>query len=309
MEIARIRTSVLACLLAAVALGCGSSSQEASPAEPSVADTTPSPRDEVAALAGAQRWLAGEVAAGELEIAFDKPALALAPPCVVDIEYGSGHGGTVSWARLTVGAATTKCERVTWRAYVKDPAVSPGEAVWAEVPTATLTALLDSIRALSTATVTAIPTRRYWHSSGDFFALVRVVDKEPSADRTWEFAGYPGTGAMAVYAAPKAVVTRARAILDPLDWKPVEADDLRRTHFPDAFVRNRDLYAAKGHWWVMERSVEALGWFGDRSAIPAAAWILDHAPEIIERQVVKIRTVLDEPGSYLEGPPRSLPKQ
>ena len=273
-----------------------------------MADTAPSSRDEAAALTEAQRWLAGEVASGELEIAFDRPAVALAPPCVVDIEYGSGHGGTVSWVRLTVGATTTKCERVTWRAYLKDPAVSPGEAVWAEVPTATFATLLDSIRALSTATVTALPTRRYWHSSADFFTLVRVVGKDPAADRTWEFAGYPGNGGAAVYAAPKAVVGRARAILDPLDWKPVEADDLRRTHFPDAFVRNRDLCAEKGHWWVMERSVEALGWFGDRSAIPVATWLLDHASEIIDRQVVKIRTVLDEPGSYLEGPPRSLPK-
>jgi hypothetical protein len=197
---------------------------------------------------------------------------------------------------------------VGWSAYAKDPAVSPGEAVWAEAPTATFEPLLDSIRALSTATVTAHTKGRHWHSSGDFFALVRVVDKEAAKDRTWEFAGYPGSGAIALYAAPKAVVGRARAILDPLDWKPVQADDLRGTHFPDAFVRNRDLCAEKGHWWVMERSVEALGWFGDRSAIPVAAWILENSPGIIERQVVKIRTVLDEPGRYLEGPPRNLPK-
>ena len=305
----RIRASVLACLLAPVSLGCGSSSKETSPPESHESVTAPSRRDEAAGLAEAQRWLAGEIKSGEIEVAFDKPALALAPPCVIDIEYGSGHGGSLAFVRLTVGAATTRCERVGWLAYNKDPAVSPGEAVRAETPTATLEPLLDSIRALSTATVTEHPNGRYWHSSGDFFALVRVVGKDAASDRTWEFAGYPGTGSVAVYAAPKAVVGRARAILDPLDWKPVEADDLRRTHFPDAFVRNRDLCAEKGHWWVMERSIEAQGWFGDRSAIPVAAWILDHAPGIIERQVVKIRTVLDQPGRYLEGPPQNLPEK
>ncbi|MCE9581880.1 MAG: hypothetical protein K8T20_05115 [Planctomycetes bacterium] len=298
-----LRTFVFATTLAVILAGCGTPST--GPADPAPTPA-PTPRPEDTGLEAARSWLAGKIGEQKLDIAFDGPSLGLAPPCVLDIEYGSGHGGSLAFVRLEVGATTTKCERVSWQAYLKDPAKIPGGASRAEVPTTTAAPLLDAVRAMSAARVTIPESKQAWSSSGDFFVLVRVIGSGATPDKTWEFAGYSGSRGQSVYAAPQVVVARAREMLDSLVWTPVPTDDLRKTHFPDAFTRDREILGTEFHWWVMERSIEALGWFGDRSAIPTITWIRDHAHKLIQRQEVKIRHILEEPGVFLEGPPREV---
>lgn len=294
------RAGLFFCSLALIPAGCATES--GGPPEPSA------PPPAGTGLEEARAWLEKEVRSPELDVAFEGPFLELAPPCVLDIEFGSGHGGSLTFVRLEFGATTTACERVSWQAYRRNPEQVPGRAHRADVATTTMAPLLDLVRALSAVRVTEKSTDQLRTSSADFFVLVRVMAPEGAEIRTWEYAGYPGTRNQVTYAAPQAVVNRARELLESVAWAPVPVPDLRKTHFPDAFERNRDIYAKKFHWWVTERSIEALGWFGNRSAIPTVEWIRDHVPGLIERQQLKIRHILDEPELYLEGPHREMPE-
>jgi len=297
-----------AALAAALAVGCGDAAKRAAPGGPS---PTSAPLSDEAGLATAQNWLVGALTGegSRLDVDFVGPAIVLARPCTIDVEYGSGHGGSLVFARLRVGGETTTVERVSYQGYLDRPldAASPaGVASRADVPTSAVRPLLDAVRALSRAQVTRRPGESGGTTSNDFFVLVRACAPAPAPSPTWEFAGYSGDSDLAHYAATAAVVSMAQGIIDKLAWTPVPAADLRRTHFSDAFERNRDSCVKPFHWWVMERSVEALGWFGDRGALPTVVWLRDHATDLNARQKAKIARVIESPDLYLVGPPRDV---
>ena len=60
---------------------------------------------------------------------------------------------------------------------------------------------------------------------------------------------------------------------------------------------------------MLERSVEALGWFGDRSALDTLGWVRENVRDANDRTRTKVRHVLDEPDFYLAGPPRDVPEK
>jgi len=287
---------------AAIAGGCGDAASPAAPRGPS---TTTAPLSDEAGLAAAQSWLSGALTGegSRLDVDFVGPAIVLARPCTIDVEYGSGHGGSLVMARLRVGDATATVERVSYQEPRGDAKSGAGEASRADAPTSAVRPLLDAVRALSRAQVT-MRSEIGGGTSNDFFVLVRVCATAPAASPTWEFAGYQAIDNSEHYAAIAAVVSKAQGIFDQLAWTPVPAADLRRTHFSDAFERNRGVCVAKFHWWVMERSVEALGWFGDRGALPTVVWLRDHATDLNERQKAKLARVIETPDLYLSGPPR-----
>ena len=259
----------------------------------------------------AQAWLRTEIEKHDyLDVRFDREPVVLTSPVAIDLEYGNGHGGNLVLLRLCVDADTTRCERLTYQAdSLARPKTLGGSAGRADVPTETLRSLLDAVRALSTASVSARPRDHLGSSSNDFFVLVRVCRAEVHDDRTWEFAGYSSSSEESQYVAINAVLDRARQMFEHILWKSVPTDELRRTHFADAFERNRELYRQRFHWWVMERSVEALGWFGDSTSLETVAWIRDNVRDLNARQRAKIRNVLDAPATYLDGPPREVPEE
>jgi hypothetical protein len=290
---------------AALAGGCGDAARPSAQGGPS---STSAPLSDEAGLTTAQNWLVGALTSegSRLNVDFVRPAVVLARPCTIDVEYGSGHGGSLVFARLRVGDETTAVERLSYQAYrdrAKDAASPAGVASRAEAPTSVVRPFLDAVRALSRAQVTN-PDDHGGGSSNDFFVLVRVCAAAPAPSPTWEFAGYQGDASE--YGAQAAVVSMAQAIFDKLAWTPVAAADLRRTHFSDAFERNRDLCVKDFHWWVMERSVEALGWFGDRGALSTVVWLRDHGQKLNERQKTKLARVIESPDLHLAGPPRDV---
>lgn len=308
-----------AALVVAMTPAACSSKKPAPPPPAQVISDTPSvPEPEVSAppqaddrgLVDAQRWLAEQLTnSGKLDVTFDGPAVDLTPPVTLDFEHGSGHGGSLVFVRLSVDAATTKCERVSWQAYLRKPTDVAGEAGRADVATSIVSPLFDTVRALSRAHVTQRPRDDGYGSSNDFFALVRVCGTRGASDNVWEFAGYSSSENQVRYAALDAVIDRAMDVSKSIPWAPVPRDAYRTTHFSDAFIRNRGLYAEEFHRWIMERSVEASGWFGDRSTLPTVTWIRDHVPDLRARQVAKVRHILDEPDVYLDGPPRDVPEK
>jgi len=56
----------------------------------------------------------------------------------------------------------------------------------------------------------------------------------------------------------------------------------------------------------MEDSVEALGFLGTVDALPTLKLILKNHPELLERQIVKIKKIIENPDCYLSGEPKIL---
>ncbi len=61
-----------------------------------------------------------------------------------------------------------------------------------------------------------------------------------------------------------------------------------------------------GHWWVMEHSLEALGWLGRSSAIDTVRYLLERYPSPLPRHTAKMKRLLSEPERFLAGPPAEL---
>ena len=259
-------------------------------------------------LVDAQAWLKTEVEKRKhLDVAFDRRPADLTSPVTIDFEYGSGHGGNLVLLRLSVEAEATHCEHLTYQeASLGRPKKVGGTASCADVSTAEVLSLLNAVRALSTASVTEQPKDWASSSSNDFFNLVRICRSGARDDRTWKFAGYSGTPGDSRYAAITPVLDRARELIEKLEWTPLQVEEFRRTHFSDAFSRNRVWYGEEFHWWVLERSLAALSWFGNRDAIPTLEWLRDHGDDVGHGRAKTAREVIDSASTSLEGPPPEM---
>lgn len=246
----------------------------------------------------------------ELLTSFDAvKAAALTPPVVLDVQGGSGHGGSLRFLRFEVGAERTQVERVAYRAYAKPPSASVRRC---SLPTDAVRPLLDAAAALPGVSV---ERRRKADAplgisgggtTNDFFVLVRAVDAQGAETFMREYAGYSGSRSEPEYLPIVAVQRLAAAAVRDAAWEEVPESGWRDTHFPETFRRNRDLMLRDFHWWVMERSVEALGSFGDRSCEETVRFLVDTYPNPLPRQQAKLRNVLENPETYLEGPPRAV---
>lgn len=245
-----------------------------------------------------------------LDVRYIRDPADLSPPRTIDFGWGNGHGGTLQFVRLQVGPERTTLESVSWQAYRRKGASEPpGAARRAQVATAELGSLLDGARALSRAMVVDDDSSRSrWRTSHDFFVLFRICGADVGADLTWEYAGYQSGSESPDYAAIDALVKEAKTTFARFEWTPVPTAEYRTTCFSDVFVRNRELFANPFHWWVMERSVEALGWFGNRTTLAAVEWTRNSRMDFQERQKAKLDHVRNEPEIYLEGPPKAVPE-
>ncbi len=246
-----------------------------------------------------------------LDVEFDRPAIDIPPDATIDIEWGSGHGGDLEFVRLSGDGASTLCERISWNEPDPDKATPLVSVARAHVPSEQVAEIRELVKALSTATVTKrLNADRFdSFSSNDFYSLIRVsggTDEATSGSAVWRHCGYASSESIVRYAALEGAVTRARELLEPLPWTPVAIDEYRRTHFSDAFLRNRLLDADPSSWWVRERSVKALGAFGDRSVLPALREMLEPPAAPTERQIAALRRILSEPGRFLDGPPQRV---
>lgn len=294
-------------LVAAAAAACADSDATPVPVAPPAAAPAPAPKPIDQGLADAQAWLASEIRKCEqLDVRFDREPVDLITPVTIDFEYAGSHGGGFGCVRLSVGDATTKCERISSPGRGDKESAPAWAAHRAEIPTASLRPLLDAVRALSMASVIALSEERGGASSYSFFILVRVCGAGARGDRLWDYAGFESGLNVPRYAAVNAVLGKAITTLEPIQWQTVAAEEFRRTHFADAFARNRDLYGDRSYWGAMERFVHALGWFGDASVVPTLTWVRENVGDLTDRHMAKVVKILDAPSAYLEGPPREV---
>ncbi len=248
----------------------------------------------------------------ELVIDSSAEAAQVTAPCTFDVQWGNGHGGDLEFVRFSVGAEMTTVEQVT---YVTEwPGRRSGQcaARRARVPTSDIAPLLHLARAEARTTAElrlrpdADPGAGHWWSSNDFFVLTRVVAGERRLLES-EFCGYSSGDNVPFSVGPRLVVDAVRAHLDGVaSWLP--CNDLRATHWSDAVDANAAVMLRDAHWWVMERSVEALGAFGTPVALPALRRLDSEYQDPRPRQRAKIRNVLARPDHYLAGEPKRVPE-
>jgi hypothetical protein len=279
--------------------------------------------DDPAALAAAQARIDEGLRAGvsydaethELVLDSSETAAAVTAPATFDVQWGSGHGGSIAFVRFAISTETTAIEQVYFRT---DRHSRP--ATWsarrAVVPTTEIVPLVQLARAEAR---TRVEIRRRPNSDGiggsfggstaDFFVLARVTDAHGDEVLEREYCGYPGGSKTPRYAGILVVERAVRAYMDSLStWADVGADKLRTTHLDAAFAANADLMFRDFHWWVMERSVEALGVFGTRASLPILRRLDAEYEEPQPRQRAKIRNVLGRPDHYLAGKPKGIPE-
>lgn len=283
----------------------------------------PGPFDDPAALAAAQAKIDAGIRAGvefdaethELVIDSSAAAAPVTAPCTFDVQWGSGHGGSLTFVRFSIGRKSTSVEQLSYRTDRRKRPAS-WTARRAELTTESLAPLVQLARA-EARTTAKLKTRPdstrlgggFSSSSADFFVLSRVLDGDRKVFER-EYCGHAGSRGQRRYAGIQVVVRAVRKHLDALtSWVDVPAGELRTTHWTAAFGANVDLMLEDFHWWLMERSVEGLGVFGTAAALPTLSRLDRDYPEPQPRQRAKIRNVLGRSDHYLRGDPKSIPER
>ncbi len=235
---------------------------------------------------------------------------------VMDIGWGSGHGGSLTSIRVTFEGETASMERVEWNG----PNLSQQDRLVrsvkrAQVRSVELHEILGMTRVLPMVTVEkrSLGTggRRRTSilvSDADVFMLVRLLDSSGGTLLEREWAGYLP---YKLDVAPLDVVmdeAMKRLGGRELPWETVPPEQWRSSHFTDAFRRNRDLMCREFHWWVMERSLEMLGSFGNGEARETVRFLRENAPKLNDRRIEKLDSLLDPARGLLEGEPKILGK-
>lgn len=320
-----------------LALGC----PKASPREPAVASkpvprSSPAPAEGQALQAREQndriRWtnpacveleaaLRNRYRPGgteRLEVSYEGEPLELPSAWTLDVQTGSGHGGGLRFLRFESDGERIAIEEIVWKGRSLLRGEVDGGVRRAQVEAKRLESVLELLRYLpclrlaKSSAIRVDRTGRFWsggwHSSDDFLARVLVLGPagEPLLERS--FAGYPSSAAQFEYLPTQVVCAAAQKTLSGIDgWTEVPKDELRSCHFVSAFASSLDDMLEESYWWVMERSVEALGYFGHPGATPTLE-VLKSRPRLVPRQAAKIEAVLSEPDRWLTGAPKQLPE-
>jgi len=231
---------------------------------------------------------------------------------VMDIAWGNGHGGSLTSIRVTFEGETASVERVEWDGpHLGQTDRLSRSMVRARVPSVEFHEILGMSRVLPMVSVKenylGTGGRRrntFSTSSMDVFMLVRLMDSSGGTLLEREWAGYLP---YRLDVAPLDIVldeAEKRLGGKELPWEAVPSEQWRSSHFTDAFRRNRDLMCREFHWWVMERSLEMLGSFGNGEAKETVRFLRENAPKLIDRQIEKLDSLLDPARGLLEGEPK-----
>jgi len=104
-----------------------------------------------------------------------------------------------------------------------------------------------------------------WSSSGDFYAVVKVVGTT-TAER--HFAGYEGSDAQLGYLPLRVAAERVLELLAPDEQPETPVDAAARTLFTDRVLARKDDLDRDFHWWVREAYVRAAADGADARLLP-----------------------------------------
>ena len=268
-----------------------------------------------------------------LSIQYPGQPLALPATCVIDIETGSGHGHYLSLMRFAVCGREVTVENAEYGPRFVRPSGAKVRRV--VVGRNSLNPLLGVVQVLPSLKLgeeehrsppreiskTIHPdgseriqmSARFssgWMSSNDFFVLVRVRDERGEMLYQEEYAGDASGGKQAEYLALKCVANIVwNWAQKQTGWIPVNGIAMRSSHCTDAFGLDRAILGKGFHWWVLEDSVEALGFWGNREALPVLREIRATQTTLHARIAGKLDQVITNPDYWLTGEPKDLLKQ
>jgi hypothetical protein len=260
-----------------------------------------------------------------LELVTSGQPLKLPKNCLVDIESGNGHGHYMRFMRFTVRGQKVSVEDAIYGPRWMKPSGAKLKRVMVSrrnvAPVLELVKILPTLHLVEhenrpppkitkNSNGTESFTMSYsgpWSSSSDFFVLVRVMDEEGRVVYEHEFAGYAGGREQQQYLALKSVTEAAD------NWAKLQTGStmvtgsaMRDSHCTDAFRRNRKIMREDFHWWVLEDSVEGLGFWGNKDALPVLKEIRASQTNLHNRILGKIDQLLAQPDYWLEGPPKDI---
>jgi len=248
-----------------------------------------------------------------LKINFSDKMLSIPEKGSIDVEWGYGHAAYLSFLRIIIDGGNVSIEHIEFRGLAFAQKVTVRRILTTKQ---IIQSWLDAIRVLSSIylqKIDLIPGPGGWGSgcgwgaSTDFFNLVRVMDDNNRIIFKKDYAGYESNNEQFEYLPLLSVIKLISESLDGIKgWEISNVKEYRSSHFTDAFNLNRDIMLGKSYWWVMEDSVEALGFLGTVDALPTLKLILKNHPELLERQIVKIKKIIENPDCYLSGEPKIL---
>lgn len=267
----------------------------------------------------------------KISIHIGKNRLVLPENCIIDIEMGGGHGGYLTFFRLNLKGEDANIEKISLfqgsmlisepkekcqvkRTVIKRKTID--DILDAAVMLPEIQLLEKSSKDTSSkviknkdGTFTIIPgyIEPEWHSSSDFFALVRVLDENKKILIEKEYAGYVGSADQLEYLPISAVCKIAEDRLNKINpWNEVPLNEQRACHLSDAFNLNRNYLLEDFHWWVLEGSLEGLAQAGNQSAQETIQFILAKYKERTKRIINKINAIASDFDYWLSGPPKDL---
>lgn len=232
---------------------------------------------------------------------------------VLDLQSGSGHGGTLTSLRFRASGRRVRVEEVRWRGGPRLDNEPRGTARRAVLERSQVSALLELARRLPTLRLTeAWPQRKdglgrsLWWSFGDFYARLRLGNRGGQTLLARSFVGYPSSQDQLTYLPLRVALAEARRVLGRvLDWTEVPRGDLRETHLAAAFATSAVVLLGRDAGWVRDGFLEALGYFGNPEAVPALRVIGERA-RLGADQRTKLTSLLDQPEHWLAGHPKEL---
>jgi hypothetical protein len=207
-------------------------------------------------------------------VTWDAPA-AVAPAAVLEVGYGSGHGGSLTWLRFQPGKdgvdiLSIRLDKGRKAFYSKWPPDTANVSIQrGRLPAAAYGDLLRDLAIVAAAQVKVTPKDpaaplSFSMTSNDFWVSTRLLkDQKPLLDLDW--CGYEGS----------------REAIQTTEWKDGKLTEAERQWASRKFARDWKAYADKEfYWWVCERSIITVGVVGDRSAVPLLLEILTADAEI-----------------------------
>lgn len=240
----------------------------------------------------------------------------LQPFSFVYVQTGDGHAGSIRSLCLQPTEEGIDVEEVEWQGQSLSHTEQPrGTVRRVRMSLSQCGPLLGMLRQLP-----LVKLREFkaggpehiggdWTSTEDFFFNVQFIKQSgvPGVRKT--HVGFLGSDSQ-LNCLPILVVLRVAAEVLPAksQWKTVSQDNFRSCHFTSAFVRNRDVLSLPAYYWVLERSLDALGFFGNLGSLQALK-TLGAKTTLLPEHKRKIDLLVGSPRHWLAGPPKLVGRE
>lgn len=199
---------------------------------------------------------------------------------VLEVGSGNGHGWNLDWLRFLPDKDGVEVLSIRIRGLGKSrtvPELNPEKRIVVErasMSAAAYQLLLDELAIAESARLTGVRGGDNWFSTNDFWVNAELsAEKKTLLRRDW--AGYEAAREVMSFAKPQVMTELAEAAVKKLKFKEHELTAAERAWMSEKFARDWKRFKGEDmHWWVLERYLEIVTEYGDKSVLPALRDIL-----------------------------------